>query len=97
MRLRTCFTQKDGFFLVGKDVFCAAQYAQNFLSQTHTQTDCCTDTMQGWYVLQLRLCYLQLQAFFLVADDIMDASVTRRGQPCWYKKVRLDTFREKRP
>ncbi|CAM2108428.1 unnamed protein product [Caretta caretta] len=31
-------------------------------------------------------CIELLQAFLLVADDIMDFSLTRRGQPCWYKK-----------
>ena len=36
-------------------------------------------------------CIEWLQAYFLVADDMMDNSVTRRGQPCWYRnpKVRL--------
>ncbi|XP_017280454.1 farnesyl pyrophosphate synthase isoform X2 [Kryptolebias marmoratus] len=41
-------------------------------------------------------CIEMLQAFLLMADDIMDSSVTRRGQPCWYKKdgIGLDAIND---
>ena len=31
-------------------------------------------------------CIEWLQAFFLVADDVMDSSLSRRGQPCWFRQ-----------
>ena len=37
-------------------------------------------------------CIELVQGAFLVADDMMDASVTRRGGPCWYKLPEVDTI-----
>jgi len=43
-------------------------------------TTLCKFAVLGW-------CIEWLQAWLLVADDMMDESVTRRGQPCWYKSM----------
>jgi geranylgeranyl pyrophosphate synthase len=42
-------------------------------------------TQQEFLAMTVGWCIEWLQAFFLVADDMMDHSITRRGQPCWYK------------
>ncbi|GAA95763.1 uncharacterized protein L969DRAFT_85467 [Mixia osmundae IAM 14324] len=43
-----------------------------------SETEYIQAAILGW-------CIELLQAYFLVADDMMDQSITRRGQPCWYK------------
>jgi farnesyl diphosphate synthase len=45
----------------------------------------CDEAMKN-QARRLGWCIEFLQAYFLVADDIMDHSITRRGQPCWYKQ-----------
>lgn len=49
-------------------------------SKNVDNTTLCRLAVLGWAIEWL-------QAWLLVADDIMDSSVTRRGQPCWYKKI----------
>uniref|UniRef100_A0A0A0K801 Uncharacterized protein n=1 Tax=Cucumis sativus TaxID=3659 RepID=A0A0A0K801_CUCSA len=43
-----------------------------------TEDEIFLTSVLGW-------CIEWLQAYFLVLDDIMDNSVTRRGQPCWFR------------
>ena len=56
-----------------QQTFCKTKFNRDL-----NNSERCQAAALGW-------CIEFLQAFFLVADDIMDASVTRRGQPCWYK------------
>jgi len=37
-------------------------------------------------------CVELLQAMFLVSDDMMDSSITRRGQPCWFRLPQVGTI-----
>ncbi|KAK5623250.1 hypothetical protein CRENBAI_017320 [Crenichthys baileyi] len=52
------------------------------------------DTVQR--ALMVGWCIEMVQGFFLMGDDIMDGSVTRRGQLCWYKKdgIGLDAIND---
>ncbi|XP_007946671.1 farnesyl pyrophosphate synthase [Orycteropus afer afer] len=52
------------------------------------------DSMQR--ALTVGWCVELLQAFFLILDDIMDSSLIRRGQPCWYQKpgIGLDAIND---
>ncbi|KAJ3175898.1 Farnesyl pyrophosphate synthetase [Geranomyces variabilis] len=52
---------------------------QSLLKRSLTKDELLKSQILGW-------CIELLQAFFLISDDIMDGSITRRGQPCWYKQ-----------
>lgn len=54
--------------------FCKMQKGRDLSNSERVQA-----AALGW-------CIEFLQAFFLVADDVMDDSVTRRGQPCWFRR-----------
>ena len=55
--------------------------SQGGKGKTPTNEQYCQLAVLGWAIEWL-------QAWLLVADDIMDSSVTRRGQPCWYKHLK---------
>ncbi|KAF5340074.1 hypothetical protein D9611_012343 [Ephemerocybe angulata] len=56
--------------------------AEIIKGSTLTEAEYFRAAVLGW-------CIELLQAFFLVADDMMDASITRRGQPCWYHQPKI--------
>ena len=58
-----------------------AMIRNNNRGKNPTNDELCQLAVLGWTIEWL-------QAWLLVADDIMDSSVTRRGQPCWYKKLK---------
>lgn len=49
-----------------------------YQGRTPTNSDLCRFAVLGWAVEFLQAC-------MLMADDMMDGSLTRRGNPCWYK------------
>ena len=52
------------------------------MNKTVTEEELKTARILGW-ILEM------FQAYALINDDLMDQSLTRRGQKCWYKKVQI--------
>lgn len=62
-----------------RGIFVVKAYKQLKGSESISDDELRLAQVLGW-------CVEMLQAVLLVADDVMDQSLTRRGQPCWYKK-----------
>ncbi|PWZ00820.1 putative ERG20-farnesyl-pyrophosphate synthetase [Testicularia cyperi] len=60
------------------EILLCTDNATGKLTRSLTEPEYLKAAILGW-------CIELLQAYFLVADDMMDQSITRRGQPCWYK------------
>lgn len=73
------YTVAGGKMNRGLTVLAAYRSMSKSYGRTVTAKERCQAAALGW-------CIEFLQAFFLVADDIMDASTTRRGLPCWFRK-----------
>ncbi|KAJ8048557.1 Farnesyl pyrophosphate synthase [Holothuria leucospilota] len=63
----------------GLSVVSSFRYLAN--SSQLTESNLNKAMVLGW-------CVELLQSYFLIADDMMDQSKTRRGQQCWYLKVK---------
>jgi farnesyl diphosphate synthase len=71
------YTVEGGKMVRGLTVLSAATVLAGDTPLTEQQQE--EACVVGW-------CIEWLQAFFLVEDDIMDDSVKRRGQDCWYRR-----------
>ncbi|KAK2144097.1 hypothetical protein LSH36_785g01038 [Paralvinella palmiformis] len=75
-----------GLTVVHSYKYLASKVTENELQQARILGWCVELVSNHYYHTCIGMKISQLQAFFLITDDIMDDSITRRGQPCWYRK-----------
>lgn len=78
----TDYTVAGGKMNRGLSVVSVIKTLSGAKGKTLTIKERCQAVALGW-------CIEFLQAFFLVADDIMDDSITRRGNICWFRKKEI--------